>query len=187
MQQVTILHLLKIIRMIKFVKKIFSNYRINRYRKKCIHQVTRQAAKVGKGIKINYKSHVTSNTYIGDNAGINGVIISGSGKVIIGNNFHCGSECLIMTQNHNYDSGKTIPYDDTYIVKDVIIGDNVWFGSRVTILPGIEIGEGAIVQAGAVVSKSIPKFGISGGNPAKVFKYRDKEHYLSLKEKRMFY
>ena len=92
-----------------------------------------------------------------------------------------------MTQNHNYDSGKTIPYDDTYIVKDVIIGDNVWFGSRVTILPGVEIGEGAIVQAGAVVSKSIPKFGISGGNPAKVFKYRDKEHYLSLKEKRMFY
>jgi acetyltransferase-like isoleucine patch superfamily enzyme len=173
--------------MIKLIKNLFNNYRVKRYRKICIRRVTRQAARVGNGLKINYKSYVTNNTYIGDNAGINGVIISGLGRVTIGDNFHCGSDCLIMTQNHNYDSGRTIPYDDTYIVKDVTIGDNVWFGSRVVILPGVEIGEGAIVQAGAVVSKSIPKFGISGGNPAKVFKYRDKEHYLSLKEKKMFY
>ena len=173
--------------MLKKIKLMLSNFRVRRYRRKCIRRVTRQAAKVGVNLKINYRSHVTSNTFIGDNAGINGIIISGAGRVTIGNNFHCGNECLIMTQNHNFDGGRAIPYDDTYIVKDVKIGDNVWFGSRVIVLPGIEIGEGAIIQAGAVVVKSIPAMGIAGGNPAKVFKYRDKEHYLELKQKQMFY
>jgi chloramphenicol O-acetyltransferase type B len=174
--------------MIKLIKNLFNNYRVKTYRKICIRKVTKQAARVGNGLKINYKSHVTGSTYLGDNVNFNGMIISGRGRVTIGNNFHSGSECLIISQNHNFDNGRTIPYDyDSYIVKDITIGDNVWIGSRVIILAGVEIGEGAIVQAGAVVTKNVPKFGIAGGNPAKVFKYRNQEHYSLLKEKEMFF
>src|SRR5690606_19187142 len=48
------------------------------------------------------------------------------------------------------------PYDDTYLVRDIVIEDNVWLGSRVIVLGGVRIGEGAIVQAGAVVVKDVP-------------------------------
>ncbi|MBR5589795.1 MAG: 2,3,4,5-tetrahydropyridine-2,6-carboxylate N-succinyltransferase, partial [Phascolarctobacterium sp.] len=56
-----------------------------------------------------------------------------------------------------------------------------------TILPGTHIGEGVIVQAGAVVHGEIPPYAIVGGNPAKVFKYRDIEHYNKLKAEGKFY
>lgn len=94
---------------------------------------------------------------------------------------------MIITSYHNYDQGTKIPYDDTYISKDVVIEDNVWLGSRVIVLGGVTIGEGAIIQAGSVVIKDIPAFGIAGGHPAKVFKYRDIEHYNQLKEQGLFF
>lgn len=93
----------------------------------------------------------------------------------------------MITQIHNYDHGNEIPYDDTYIYKDVLIKDNVWLGSRVVILGGVTIGEGAIIQAGSVVVSDIPDYAIAGGHPAKVFKYRDKEHYDKLKQAEKFH
>ncbi len=113
--------------------------------------------------------------------------IHGEGKVIIGNYSHSGVECLIITQNHNYDNGSQIPFDDTNIHKAIEIGAFVWIGSRVMILPGTKIGEGAIIQGGAVVHGEIPPYAIAGGNPAKVFKYRDIEHFKKLKEEKKFY
>ena len=137
-------------------------------------------------IFIGGKTKLSRQTILNRNPSFNGMIIAGSGEVIIGDNFHSGDNCIILTGNHNYDKGKKIPYDNTYINKKVIIGDNVWFGSRVIVLGGVTIGEGAIIQAGAVVVKSIVACGIAGGNPAIVFKYRDKNHYYSLKEKGEF-
>nr|WP_305839171.1 acetyltransferase [Photobacterium leiognathi] len=64
--------------------------------------------------------------------------------------------------------------------------DNVWVGDRVIILGGITIGEGAIIQAGAVVVKDIPKCAIVGGNPATIFKYRDQDNYHNLLKNRKF-
>lgn len=136
---------------------------------------------------MNKYSRVTKNTILGKNVNFNGIKIKAKGKVIVGNNFHCGEDCLIITDVHNYDKGKAIPYDDTYIVKDVIIEDNVWLGDRVIILGGVKIGEGAIIQAGSVVVKDIPKYAVAGGHPAKVFKYRDIEHYEKLKKEGKFH
>ena len=86
------------------------------------------------------------------------------------------------------DEGEHIPYSpDDYIYKDIEIGDLVWCGLRVTILPGTKIGEGAIIQAGAVVRSEIPACAIVGGNPAKVFKYRNKEHFYKLKQEARFH
>lgn len=52
---------------------------------------------------------------------------------------------------------------------------------------GVLIGEGAIIQAGSVVVSDIPACAIAGGHPAKVFKFRDKEHYYRLKEEGKFH
>lgn len=145
-------------------------------------RICKKAAQCGTGLYCGGKSWVTSNTYLGDYVSFNGMGISGNGRVKIGHHFHSGTGCQIITSFHNYE-GDRIPYDETFLDKDVYIGDCVWLGNNVIVLGGVKIGEGAIVQAGSVVCKDIPPFGIAGGHPAIVFKYRDKEHYLELKQK----
>jgi len=148
--------------------------------------VRRKAINCGKGLKVWGYSSINNNTYLGRSVNFNGIKIYGVGKVIIGNYFHSGVDCMMITSNHNY-WGRTIPYDDTEIVKEIVIEDCVWIGSKVIILGGVTIGEGAIIQAGSVVVNNIPKCGIAGGNPAKVFKYRNNEHYEKLKAEKQFY
>ena len=143
--------------------------------------------KSGVKLKVNGFSIVSKKTILGSNVNFNGMKISGGGNVQIGDNFHSGKECLIISQNHNFNKGSKIPYDNTYILKDIFIEDNVWLGDRIIILGGVRIGEGAIIQAGSVVVNDIPKYAIAGGHPAKVFAERDVKHYLSLKEKSSFH
>jgi acetyltransferase-like isoleucine patch superfamily enzyme len=138
-------------------------------------------------IKVNFKSKVYKNLELGNNINFNGILIKPGGKVIIGDNFHSGFDCLIIPRFHNYDSGKSIPYDSTFIEKEVVIKDNVWIGDKVIILGGVKIGEGAIIQAGSCVVNDIPDYSIAGGHPAKVFKYRNIDHYKILKSKKLFH
>ena len=94
----------------------------------------------GPGLKVNGWSVVTRRTFLGRNVNFNGMVIGGGGRVTIGDNFHSGVDCMIVTQNHNYE-GDAIPYDGSYVFKDVAIGDNVWIGHRVIVLGGVTIGE----------------------------------------------
>ena len=131
--------------------------------------------------KVNFYSRFTKNTFLGYNCHFNGMIIRGNAKVRIGNNFHSGKDILIINSYHKYDGANAIPYDTKEMIhKDITIEDNVWIGDRVIILGGITIGEGAIIQAGAVIVKDIEKFGIAGGNPAYVFKIRNIKQYKKL-------
>jgi acetyltransferase-like isoleucine patch superfamily enzyme len=148
--------------------------------------VLSNCAKCGTGLRVGGRTIVTKKTFLGNNVSFNGLIVGGTGEVHIGDNFHSGRDCLLITQVHNYE-GTKIPYDETYIVKDIIIEDNVWLGTRVIVLGGITIGEGAIIQAGSVVVKSIPKYAIAGGHPAKVFSQRNVEHYEKLKAEKKFH
>lgn len=144
-----------------------------------------QLGSCGKRLKVNTYCQFNKNVFIGDYCNFNGIRILGGGKVTIGNYFHSGIECMMITQNHNYE-GTLIPYDNTYITKNITIGDCVWFGNRVTVVGNVNIGEGAIIAAGAVVCKDVPVCAIVGGNPAKIIKYRDKEHYYKLKAEGKF-
>lgn len=146
-----------------------------------------KAKSVGENLKVNNYSKVNRNTILGNNVNFNGIKILGEGKVKIGNNFHSGSGYIIFASYHNYDLGESIPYDKSYVKKDIIIGDNVWLGINVMIIEDVRIGEGAVIQAGSVVTKEIPKFAIAGGNPAKVFKMRNIKHYLKLKRMKKFH
>lgn len=95
----------------------------------------------------------------------------------------------IRTANHYYDGNdlNMIPFDEKVIVKPVIIGENVWIGSHCLILPGVEIGEGAIIAAGSVVTKNVPALAVVGGAPATFIKWRNKERYSTLKAKGAIY
>lgn len=137
-------------------------------------------------IQVGGPTIVTGRTFLGDNVNFNGLVIQGGGKVVIGDNFHSGVDCLFICQNHNFDRGNAIPYDSTYIYKDITIGDNVWLGSRVIVLGGVSIGEGAIIQAGSCVVADIPAYAIAGGHPAKIFSNRDVKHYKKLKNQGRF-
>lgn len=150
-------------------------------------RIRKTAALCGRNLYCGAKSFVTKNTFLGDNVNFNGMSILGSGKVTIGSYFHSGKNCQIITSFHDYDNDFYIPYGFNYINKDVTIEECVWLGNNVIILGGVTIGEGAIVQAGSVVCMDIPKYGIAGGHPAKVFKYRNIEHYLELKQSQKFH
>lgn len=163
--------------MIKFIKKIIS------WVFTFIARVT--SGKLKADIHVNGFTILTKMCEFGQNVNFNGLKVYGLGKCLFGSNFHSGKTCKILTAVHNY-KGNKIPYDETIIHKDVIIGDNVWIGMGVTILGGVEIGEGAIIQAESVVVSNIPKLGIAGGHPAKVFAYRDNIHYDKLKLENSF-
>lgn len=88
------------------------------------------------------------------------------GGIVIGDDVLVGHNCVIATLNHNENPeqrGNLLP-------KPVRIGDKVWIGANVTILPGITVGEGAILAAGAVVTKDVPARTVVGGVPAKIIK-----------------
>jgi acetyltransferase-like isoleucine patch superfamily enzyme len=116
---------------------------------------------------INESSVLNRNTHINP----------GNGKVRIGRYCHLGQRLMIYGFNHNFEHPKKIPYDEEKISKDVIISDFVWIGANVTILPGVNIGEGVIIGACSVVTKDIPDLAIAAGNPAKIIKFRDTDYF----------
>ncbi|BAO76190.1 acyltransferase [Winogradskyella sp. PG-2] len=90
--------------------------------------------------------------------------------VSIGKNVAIGPNCTLYTHDHIY-TDKSLPsWKGGLISKPITIEDGAWIGSGVTILPGVKIGERAIVAAGSVVTKSVNSNEIYGGSPAKFIK-----------------
>ena len=170
---------------ILFVEKSFSNK--SRRQRFFTKIVKKQINGFGKGFKVNEMCRLNKSVTVKNNVNLNGMEVQGKGKVIIGNNFHSGKEILLITQNHNWKDAKAIPYDDEYVLTDITIEDNVWIGSRVTILGNTTIGEGSIIQAGSVVVNDIPPLSIAGGHPATVFSKRDEAHYNTCKQNSDFF
>jgi len=80
-------------------------------------------------------------------------------------------------------TGLMIPWGEARVIKPVVIGDYVWVGMNAAILPGVTVGEGAIIGLGAVVAKDVPPRAIVVGNPGRVIGYRDEESYEAMKRK----
>lgn len=135
---------------------------------------------IGKNFRCGGLIHLTRKTEIGDHVAIQSVWASGNGRLVFGHHVICGDQLRIFTRNHNYESTR-LPFDTTWVTKDVFIDDYVWIGAQVIILPGTHIHEGAIIQAGSVVHGDIPACAIAGGNPAKAFSSRDRARFERLK------
>ena len=133
-------------------------------------------AKIGHNVHIypGVRFFIPKGIEIGNNVSISSyVIITSAGTVKIGNNVLIGYGAKIISANHKIPENRGVIFGSGHIVAPVIIEDGVWIGANVVVLPGIKIGEGAVVAAGAVVTKDIEPFAIVGGIPAKVIKNRD--------------
>jgi len=125
-------------------------------------------AAAGDGIKIESHVFVADGRFlrIGTNSGIGtGSRVYGA---IIGDGVMIAPDVLLLKDNHRYDD-ITVPIDGQgyTVVALPVIDDWAWIGERAIILPGRTVGRGAIVGAGAVVTRDVEPFSIVGGNPAK--------------------
>ena len=114
---------------------------------------------VGNGTAFNRGTHINA---------------SCGGKIIIGNNCPIGPGVVMRTANHRIDSDETIIQKQGHIIKDIFIESDCWIGANAVILGGVRIKKGAVIGAGAVVTKNIPSMAIAVGVPAKILKYRGK-------------
>lgn len=127
----------------------------------------------GRNVNIEKHASFTPALRIGDNSGV-GIDCEMNGPVTIGDNVMMGPEVVVYTTRHKHDR-----IDITMIEQGmeeplpVKIGNDCWIGRRVIILPGVTIGDGCVIGAGAVVAKDIPPYSIAVGVPAKVVKRRD--------------
>lgn len=108
---------------------------------------------------------------IGSGSGL-GVNASVHGPLCIGENVMMGPDVTILSQTHIIDRVDIPMGQQGMREAEVIIGNDVWIGMRVVIMPGVKVGNGVVIGAGAVVTKDIPDYAIVGGVPAKIIKFR---------------
>lgn len=141
------------------------------------HVAWRTQINAKKNIRVHPTASIRNakNIYIGENSHINincCVWAGEDSKIIIGDNLLMGPGVSIQAANHGTKRG-AIMMEQERTQKDIIIGNDCWLGSNVTIVAGVTIPDGCIVGAGAVVTKSIQEpYSIVGGVPAKVIGYR---------------
>lgn len=122
------------------------------------------------------------NFSIGENSVINqNCRIDNRGKVKIGNNVSISAETVILTADHDLQSP-----DFKGRIRPVLIDDYVFIGTRALILPGVTLGKGSAVAAGAVVTKDVLPYAIVAGVPAKQIKTREKNLEYTIFYKRRF-
>ena len=114
----------------------------------------------GKGLKVGNRAQIGHNAKIDQN-------------VTIGDDVVMGPDVVILTNLHAFERlDVSVNQQGKLPVRPVVIGNDVWIGTRVIILPGVRIGEQAVIGAGAVVTKDVPPRAIVGGNPASIIRYR---------------
>lgn len=116
---------------------------------------------LGEGLRVGHNSNIGAYSYIGC-----------SGYIEIGDNVMMGPRVNLMAENHNFDR-TDMPMKEQGVTRSFIkIEDDVWLGVNSTVLAGVTISKGAIIAAGAVVTKDVPPYSIVAGVPAKVIKTR---------------
>lgn len=147
--------------------------------------------RIAHGVRRNLVKHIFR--YCGENVKIEQRAYFGSGSdirlghrsmighnaridhdVTLGDDVLMGPDVIIYSNSHDF-SRLDIPMNmqGAEPRRPVVVGNDVWIGARVIILPGVAIGNGAIIGAGSVVTKSIPANAIAGGVPSRVIKYRE--------------
>jgi acetyltransferase-like isoleucine patch superfamily enzyme len=100
-----------------------------------------------------------------------GTVLAAKKLIKIGKYSMLGPHCQINDQSHEFAKGELI-MNQPAIIKEVVIGQDCWFGSGVRVVMGVTIGDGAVIGAGSVVTKDIPPYQIWAGNPARFIRER---------------
>lgn len=139
--------------------------------------------------RISSWARLKTPTVVGAHSQIDeGTVFKGGGAVRIGAYTDLGKDLLVITSNHrvtganmlyslNERYGWEIPITD---MLDVVIGNAAWIGDRVTVLPGVTVGDGAVCAAGCVVNRDVAPFDIVGGVPARVLRARFRPEITEL-------
>ena len=110
------------------------------------------------------------NIFIGDEVTINENVIiqaSGNAKVVMGNGVSVSYGAIILTASRKFENGVYIRDHDNV---DIVVKDCAWIGAAAVLLPGVIIGENAVVAAGSIVTKDVPDNTVVAGVPAKPIK-----------------
>lgn len=108
----------------------------------------------------------TFNSDVHINASVGGIIQIGETCLI-------GPNVVMRTAGHRFDDPSVPIRQQGHIIKNIIVGDDVWIGCNAVVLGGVQIGSGSVIGAGAVVVSDIPSMAVAVGNPAKVIKFRE--------------
>lgn len=140
-----------------------------KFRQFCAHLMLEDC---GKWVNIDRNVTFAYDLKLGHGAGIGANCQIPSG-VSIGRQGMIGIDVLMFTNEHRHDD-ITVPMglQGRTEIEPIVIGDDVWIGSRSLIMKGVHIGNGAIIAAGSVVTKDVPAYEIWGGNPAHFLKSR---------------
>lgn len=131
-------------------------------------EVCGRDVKVGPNVTIAFGCKLGNNVTVNENCRLASTIVEDHALIAPG--------LYAIMRNHEYkDIDIPIAEQGYYKETPPHIGQNVWIGAKVTLLPGIVIGEGAILAVGAVVTKDVPPFAIVGGVPAKIIRYRNEK------------
>jgi maltose O-acetyltransferase len=130
--------------------------------------------------RINLGNHI----YLGPGGSFQGL-----GGITIEDYNIFGPEVVILSSLHNFnwETSTMVPYDEVELLKPVVIRRACWVGMRTIILPGVELGEGCVVGAGSVLTKSWPAGAILGGAPANAIGQRDMNHFQKCCNEGRFY
>jgi acetyltransferase-like isoleucine patch superfamily enzyme len=124
------------------------------------------------GVMFYYPSNVT----LGNDVFLNrGVFLMAPVEISIGNNVLIGPYSVLNSGSHRYESRTKLIDEQGHKYGPIVIGDDVWIGAHACILPGVHLGDGAVVAAGAVVTKSVDAYTVVAGVPARVIGHRNAE------------
>ena len=133
-------------------------------------------------IEPDFKCEFGSNIHIGDDVYINfGCVILDCAKVTIGEHTLLGPNVGLYAANHSTDAEERI--NGGCYGKPISIGKKCWLGGDVKVVPGVSIGDGAVIGTGSIVTKDIPSGVIAVGNPCRVLREitdADKTDYLDI-------
>lgn len=163
----------------KMIKKIRLLYFNLRKKKKILSLNANLSAKYGKGVVISAGTYVSKNSIIGDYSYVNSN--SSIENATIGKYCSISSGVYISPYNHKSEYVSTSPHNRYYVEEEkrVKIGNDVLISLNAIILEGISIGDGAIIAAGAIVTKDVKPYEVVGGVPAKHVRYRFDEERIN--------
>lgn len=137
---------------------------------KCLGLVAGRRTELGPRVTIRFPENVT----IGDSSKIGGdVLIDAWAGVRLGSSLIVNDEVKILTGSHYIDSPTFEGFG-----KPISIGDHVWLPHRIIVMPGVTIGDNAVIGSGSVVTRSVEPFAVVAGNPAKRIGERRRQNYV---------
>lgn len=133
----------------------------------------------GSHLRVKHNADISPNIRIGSHSelGTRSMIQTG---VTLGDYVIMGPDVKIYAKNHRFDRLDIPMGTQGEIASETFVGNDVWIGANVLIMPGVHIGHHTVLAAGSVITKDVPDYAMVGGNPAKIIRFRNDESYAKV-------